>query len=155
VDAPENSKGAYGLRYAEFVVPLVKAVQELSAQVDELQRQLAELRNPGTVRLQSVNAFEESAPFMPSETTSAVLHQNTPNPFSQSTQIRYYLPQTTNTASLCIYDLNGTQLKQIPLTQRGEGMEIIQGSQFAPGIYLYALIVDGREVDVKRMILTQ
>ena len=31
VDAPKNEHDYYGLRYAEFVVPLVKAVQELSA----------------------------------------------------------------------------------------------------------------------------
>ncbi|MBK5285458.1 MAG: tail fiber domain-containing protein [Bacteroidia bacterium] len=30
VDAPKNDKDLYGLRYAEFVVPLVKAVQELN-----------------------------------------------------------------------------------------------------------------------------
>jgi hypothetical protein len=30
VDAAKNNKDLYGLRYAEFVVPLVKAVQELS-----------------------------------------------------------------------------------------------------------------------------
>ncbi len=30
IDAPKNDKDIYGLRYAEFVVPLVKAVQELS-----------------------------------------------------------------------------------------------------------------------------
>jgi hypothetical protein len=28
VDAPKNSKDSYGLRYATFVVPLVKAIQE-------------------------------------------------------------------------------------------------------------------------------
>ena len=28
VDGPKNEKDNYGLRYAEFVVPLVKAVQE-------------------------------------------------------------------------------------------------------------------------------
>jgi hypothetical protein len=58
-------------------------------------------------------------------------------------------------AYLCFYDLQGKQLKQITLTQRGEGSEIIQGSQFAAGIYLYALIADGQEVDVKKMILTE
>jgi hypothetical protein len=31
VDKPSNPIGLYGLRYADFVVPLVKAVQELSA----------------------------------------------------------------------------------------------------------------------------
>ena len=30
VDAPKNDKDYYGLRYGEFVVPLVKAVQELA-----------------------------------------------------------------------------------------------------------------------------
>ena len=42
----KNNKDLYGLRYAEFVVPLVKAVQELSemndakdAKIDTLQQQ--------------------------------------------------------------------------------------------------------------------
>ncbi|MFA7325991.1 MAG: tail fiber domain-containing protein [Candidatus Kapaibacterium sp.] len=35
VDAPKNEKDFYGLRYAEFVVPLVKSVQELSKQLEE------------------------------------------------------------------------------------------------------------------------
>ena len=41
VDAPKNENDFYGLRYAEFVVPLVKAVQELSAENDLLKRQLS------------------------------------------------------------------------------------------------------------------
>lgn len=36
VDIPKNDKDLYGLRYAEFVVPLVKAVQELAAQNKQL-----------------------------------------------------------------------------------------------------------------------
>jgi hypothetical protein len=36
VDAPKNENDFYGLRYAEFVVPLVKAVQELSKENEEL-----------------------------------------------------------------------------------------------------------------------
>ena len=39
LDKPENENTPYGLRYSEFVVPLVKAVQELSAKNDELQKQ--------------------------------------------------------------------------------------------------------------------
>ena len=54
-----------------------------------------------------------------------------------------------------IYDLYGKQLKQIHLSQRGNGSQIISGSEFSAGIYLYALIADGKEVDVKRMILTE
>jgi len=36
VDKPRNEYGVYGLRYAEFVVPLVKAVQEQQQQIEEL-----------------------------------------------------------------------------------------------------------------------
>ena len=51
--------------------------------------------------------------------------------------------------------MQGKQLQQIALTQRGESAELISASQLDPGMYLYALIADGQEVDVKRMILTE
>ncbi|MEO7311798.1 MAG: tail fiber domain-containing protein [Chitinophagaceae bacterium] len=39
VDKPKNPTDYYGLRYAEFVVPLVKAVQEQQQQIELLKRQ--------------------------------------------------------------------------------------------------------------------
>lgn len=42
VDTPDNEGDSYGLRYAEFVVPLVKAVQEQQAQIEMLQKLVAE-----------------------------------------------------------------------------------------------------------------
>ena len=44
VDAPKNDKDFYGLRYAEFVVPLVKAVQELDVAQVGKQGQIAALQ---------------------------------------------------------------------------------------------------------------
>lgn len=44
IDAPKNDKDFYGLRYAEFVVPLVKSVQELSKKNEDLQKQIDELK---------------------------------------------------------------------------------------------------------------
>ncbi|MEO8733175.1 MAG: tail fiber domain-containing protein, partial [Flavobacteriales bacterium] len=44
VDAPKNADDMYGLRYAEFTVPLVKAVQEQQAMIKELQDEVAELK---------------------------------------------------------------------------------------------------------------
>lgn len=48
VDAPKNEKDYYGLRYAEFVVPLVKAVQELSKQNEELKAENEKLKADNT-----------------------------------------------------------------------------------------------------------
>ena len=167
VDAPEDGNGAYGLRYAEFVVPLVKAVQELSEQNDKQQKQIEELTELVNKLLGKEDtpiykgASNETSitglPELPASSfsSSAALYQNIPNPFSQATQIKFYIPENIRSAQLCIYSLQGAQLKQIMLTQRGNGSETISGSQFSAGIYLYALIADGKEVDVKRMILTE
>lgn len=43
VDKPKDENNLYSLRYAEFVVPLVKAVQELKKENDELRRRIEEL----------------------------------------------------------------------------------------------------------------
>lgn len=44
VDAPKNKDDFYSLRYAEFVVPLVKAVQEQQKMIDELRKEIQTLR---------------------------------------------------------------------------------------------------------------
>ncbi len=43
VDKPNNDRDLYGLRYAEFVVPLVKAVQEQQKIIQSQQAQIDEL----------------------------------------------------------------------------------------------------------------
>jgi trimeric autotransporter adhesin len=48
VDKPRNNAEHYGLRYAEFVVPLVKAVQEQQVMIEELKKELSELKKLGT-----------------------------------------------------------------------------------------------------------
>ena len=168
-----DDMGVYGLRYAEFVVPLVRAVQELSQINDQLQSQLKE-QNRRIAQLEAgiigipapspIQTMSAPAPVSNDDWTSfnetagnrtATLFQNVPNPFRQETRVEFYLPQTVTTAFLIFYDLQGRQLHQITLTQRGAGVEIIQGSQFVPGIYLYALIADGQAVAVKQMIITE
>ncbi|MDR2147198.1 MAG: tail fiber domain-containing protein [Tannerella sp.] len=150
-----DESGIYSLSYAEFVVPLVKAVQELSAQNEQLQQQINELKaNSVSLRSSSPDGTGTTGTDNPA-TAQCKLYQNAPNPFNQSTQIRYYLPQDVKTVYLYIYNLQGAQIKQFRITQRGEGLQVIDGSELAAGMYLYALIADGQEVDTKRMILTK
>jgi hypothetical protein len=44
VVAPENGEGLYSLRYSEFVVPLVKAVQEQQSEIELLKQQNEDLK---------------------------------------------------------------------------------------------------------------
>ena len=49
VDAPKNEKDLYGLRYAQFVVPLVKGMQEQQQQIEELKKEVEALKQLVTV----------------------------------------------------------------------------------------------------------
>jgi hypothetical protein len=44
VDKPKNDKDYYGLRYAEFVVPIVKAIQEQQSEIEILKEQIELLK---------------------------------------------------------------------------------------------------------------
>ncbi|MEO1652732.1 MAG: T9SS type A sorting domain-containing protein, partial [Bacteroidota bacterium] len=86
-------------------------------------------------------------------TPPAHLYQNQPNPFHENTRIKMYLSEDVQTASLYIYDMQGHPLKTLPLNERGEVVLEFAAGSLAAGMYMYALLVDHQEVDVKRMII--
>jgi len=153
VDAPKNSNDVYGLRYSEFVMPLVKAVQQLSHKNDSLQQVVNSLQSQiDDIRtqlssLKTGNTYQAAG-------NAAVLNQNAPNPFNDNTLIGYYLPPTTGNAQILITDLSGRSIKTIALN-KGAGQVSIPGGSLASGTYIYTLIADGKIVDSKKMILTK
>ncbi len=44
VNKPKSENGLYSLRYAEFVVPLVKAVQEQQVQISDQQKLIESMK---------------------------------------------------------------------------------------------------------------
>lgn len=153
VDKPETTDGLYGLRYDNFVVPLVKAVQELSkinddedAKINDLQKQIDELKamvlgNKSTSKTATVN--------------SAQLDQNIPNPFRGNTTIKYRLPQQYTSAQMFITDKSGKTVKQLTLSGSGDGSVNIDDASLSGGTYHYSLMVDGKIVMSKQMVLVK
>ncbi|WP_281962214.1 T9SS type A sorting domain-containing protein, partial [Bacteroides nordii] len=89
------------------------------------------------------------------EKLKAKLYSNIPNPFKEQTTISFFIPEASSRASIHIYNLQGKQIKQINIESRGNGSVTINGYELIPGMYMYSLIVDGKEVDTKKMILTE
>jgi len=90
---------------------------------------------------------------IPLDNNGALLYQNAPNPFSQNTVIKYFVPYESKQSFLYVYDLKGTQLRSYNLN-KGDCNVTIYGNELIAGVYLYSLVVDGRMVDTKQMILT-
>ncbi len=143
----QDTLGYYYVNYIGLIPVLVEALKEQKAQIEALSGQIKTL-NSGTKKAAASHEDE-------TDIITPVLDQNVPNPFNTSTTITYYLPTTITNASIYIYDMNGVQLKSYPATERGKGNVIIQGSELIAGMYLYALIADGKVIDTKRMILTK
>ncbi len=142
--------------YTGLIPLLLQSIKELQAKVAVL-----ESGNGGSNG--SVVAYSPAKPIGTTDMSStniaaevvASLSQNTPNPFSEATTIAFTLPASVKNAMLCIYDMNGTQLEQIAIAERGASSVQIEGYKLSAGMYLYSLIADGNVVDTKRMVLTK
>lgn len=133
----EDGAGYLSINYTEFIPILLNAVRTLSAEVEALKTTEAKHSPQRT------------------DWNNAALYQNNPNPFTADTKITYYLPESTQNATLYIYNMNGLQVAEYPISSTGEGSVIISAGALEAGMYLYSLIADGQVIDTKRMILTK
>lgn len=85
--------------------------------------------------------------------SSAKLFQNQPNPFSDNTLIRYFIPEGVQDAQLTVTAANGQVIKVIPIQESGRGETILQNQLLSKGQYQYSLVIDGIVQDTKKMIL--
>jgi hypothetical protein len=147
-----NKDGYYSIKYTALIPIMIEALKEQKLEIEELKT-----GNSSQLKSTHINeafSVDESAT-LKQKSLTASLYQNTPNPFSENTVIRYFLPKYVNDASIFIYNMQGKQIKNIPLHNRGESSETIFGSELQAGMYVYALIADGDIIDTKNMILTE
>lgn len=138
----EDEEGYLGVDYVGLIPVLVEVIKEQQYQINELKE---------NVKYFSAKVLAESE----SPTNSSRLYQNSPNPFDERTEIKYYTPENSMFASIIVYDLTGSQLIKFDLSNKGSSSLVIDGNKLKAGMYIYTLLVDGREVDTKKMILTK
>jgi hypothetical protein len=134
----------YYIEYTAIIPVIVEAMKEQEAKIEALEKEIESL----------IKAPKEKSASL-DKTTQAYLNQNIPNPFSVNTCIEMVIPNIVSRATLYIYNMQGEQIKQITINERGNTSVIIEGHTLKAGMYLYTLITDGKEADTKKMILTR
>lgn len=83
------------------------------------------------------------------------LGQNRPNPARDRTVIPYTIPASSLSAELRIFDAGGKLIQRHALVSSGSGSLEIVNDSFSPGMYTYALIVDGKLKASKQMLISR
>lgn len=150
---PDGEDGMYALRYSNFTVPLVKAVQELKAMNDEKDQTIAQMQN-------DLNALRSQMDELKSLYRSAIpqtaqLGQSVPNPSNHEAIISYTLPGSTAKAQIVVYDINGTEIKRFNVTGNDAGFITLNTRQMIAGNYFYTLFADGQIIETKKMTVSK
>jgi hypothetical protein len=154
----QGSDGFLGVDYVELIPLMIEAIKQ---QTDSMKQQNTKINNLQQQLNKCCNIVSPNTGSPDGNKTtntgtglSAMLYQNVPNPFSQTTMIKCFIPDNAMLSNIYIYDMQGTQIKKIQINGKGDESISIQGSELRAGMYMYTLIIDGKEIDTRKMILT-
>ena len=143
---------------------LERAMLEKNRQFEMLMQRISKLevctdcpRSVGS-RSMPVNTdvADPSSPVLrpsPAPFFSGSLSQNIPNPFSNTSIIRYELPETSS-GEIEIMDIIGKVWKSIKLNH-AKGQVVVEASEFPTGTYFFSLKVNGKTVATRKMVCVE
>ena len=140
----EGQDGYLAVNYIELVPVLIRSIQELNERIKDLES----LNSSNNAKKSNVSSVESLS------RNKSVLYQNSPNPFSERTEIRFEIADDAYDACICIFNLQGKMLKKMAVSKSDNSISI-GSDELGAGMYLYSLIVDGEEISTKRMILSK
>ena len=141
----EREDGSKVINYMEMIPLLVQSINELNAKIEVLEGHTSEETAKKTRSASNKQASSRS---------QNKLYQNTPNPFKEQTVIRFKLADDVQDAAICIFDMTGKTIKKLPISSGMESVSI-GGYELGEGIFLYSLVVNGQEIDTKKMIISK
>jgi len=145
----KDEAGYYAVNYDGLVPVLVEAVKEQQDEITDLRTRLEKLESllNDTETIQgNLSPVNENI-----DLSGVVLRQNAPNPFSNNTTIEYQLPENVDNASLVISDLTGKIISTYTISEKGTVQFDANGLD--SGIYLYAIIANGKSIASQKMVI--
>ncbi|MDR0546253.1 MAG: tail fiber domain-containing protein, partial [Dysgonamonadaceae bacterium] len=125
----EDEDGNKLINYTGVIPVLTDAIKELSAKIDQLEKDVITLKMENS-QLRSDN---QTIAIEVAESSKPKLYQNTPNPSSGKSSIKYSVPVLELSAQICIFDLNGKLILAKDINHIGEGEITISSNELTPG----------------------
>jgi len=149
---PANGNDVYALSYSDFVVPLVKAVQELSvktSEIDELKKENNELKE----RLAKIEKLLALNNPLALANLSNFLAKPVPNPAQGITTIAYGVAPGASAIRLAIINMKGQVLKEMVLPNTTSGQAKVNMQALPAGTYNCTLLVEGQITATQKLVI--
>ncbi len=116
----------------------------LQNQLDDLEARVEELE---ACACDSVGLEDEA-------TEIGILYHNIPNPFNNTSVIKYYIPTWASSANLVISDDIGKIILNEELFEKGAyGKLHVNAEGLSTGVYQYTLYINQTVIDTKKMLV--
>lgn len=135
-----NTDGYKAIAYSNMVGLLVEAIKQEDEKVNCLQRKLDSL-----TLLNKQMGINSKARLYPCKSC----------PADKEANFECYIPADSKNADLLVFDMSGALKKTIAIKGKEEQSINIPGGELLAGMYYYSLMVDGNEIDTRKVIITQ
>jgi hypothetical protein len=142
--------------------------KEKDAEIERLRNENNELKNriasieEQLSKICNLPCFQNDAESIKNSTINTgkledalLLEQNEPNPFNQTTIIRYYIPESAQRTNIVVKNMDGKTVGNFNITEKGYGTIQVNSGLLSAGSFYYSLIIDGSVIDTKKMILAK
>ena len=145
VRARGKNSDTLAIGYTRLVALLIEGMKEQQVMIEDLSSQVSQLNGLATITDSNGKRADLK--------NKSNLGQNIPNPGLRSTVIPVFIDGNESQGVVCFYDLTGKQVFKKEVRGNGQQNVEISVDELSSGKYLYSLIVNGKEVDTKSMIL--
>jgi hypothetical protein len=161
---PQTDKGHYGVDYSEFVVPIVKGMQEQQQMIEEQKSLIKQQQGALEQAMQKIASLSDQLQDIRECCSSgniikdkndvinipaAKLLKAVPNPTSNNSTIYYFVPETASGARIELKNWDGKTLQSINAENLGNSSVTIQTDKLSAGIYYYSLFVGEKLIETK------
>ena len=127
-------------------------IHELYSRLERLEQCIDESRLCSETSFRMSTESETGESIVLKNHDAIILDQNLPNPFSEQTTIKYFLPESVQNAEIIFYDIRGRVIDRVWLESRGESSLTVFGKDLNTGIYTYSLISDSEVISTRKML---
>jgi Chaperone of endosialidase len=163
----EDSARYKAVNYDGVVAILVEAMKEQQCQIDALTTWARQVSQTLGIPLPLCDVAVPVSPTSidgtkaqpvpvteAKENANTRILQNRPNPSDGNTDI-YYEFNDNGTAQLTIVDLQGRVRKTYNSLAKGLNKISLRGGELEAGTYIYSILVNGKPIDTKRMVIVR